>query len=190
MRRAYSLFELLAAVAILSVLVTGLATVFMGLNSAQSFALTMPQVQNDAQQMTLKIAAAVRKASLCTSTDSGCTLNAGVESASSTSLTIYTHDSSGTLVKTTYANSGGNVTTSTNGGTPSTLYSNASISFAYYQSSTYHASSLTSFTPDSTTSPQLIGVQITGTVTSGSLTASYSTIVRLRNGPLKVQPTD
>jgi hypothetical protein len=188
-RRALTMVELVVTVAVMSILMGGLLSAFSAIAGVQTFTTTMPTVQDTAQRMTRDVAAAFRKATLATSADSGCTLNAAVENVSSSAATIYS-GSNGSIVKTTYANSGSDVVKST-GASPATVwYANASLSFTYYTSATYHGSAITAYTPSSGTTPQLIAVGITGTYTSGGITASYSTLVRLRNGPLKTSLSD
>jgi prepilin-type N-terminal cleavage/methylation domain-containing protein len=193
-RRGMTLVELAVVVVIIGIITTGLLTVWMSMSGIQSFTTTMPPVQETAQRMTMDVAAAFRKATLATSADTTCTLNAAVESASSTAVTIYS-GSNGSITKTTYANSSGNITKATNGGAAAILYAGASLAFTYYQSSSssYHLAStsgLSSYTPTSSTTKNLVAVQIVGTYTSGGFTATYTTMVRLRNSPLRTSAND
>lgn len=201
-RRGLTLIELIITAVVLLVLTTGLLSIFTAVNGAQRTAGTVPQLQSQAEQLANEVGRAIRKSTLATSADTTCTLNAGVESTSATAITVY-GGANGSITKTTYANSGGNVTKATNGGTASTLFSNASIAFIYYEDSGggtgYHLSSgngLKSYTPTTSTTPNLVAVKVTTTMNSpavgllGALTVTYSTIIRLRNGPLRSQPTD
>jgi type II secretory pathway pseudopilin PulG len=188
-RRGITLLEILASVALLTIVLSGLFTIFVSISGVQKFTSTMPGVQDYAQKMTLDVAAALRKATLATAADTSCTLNAAVESASSTAVTVYS-GANGSITKTAYANSGANVN---KGGV--LWYSNASLAFTYYQSSTasYHLASgsgLTAYTPSASTTKNLVAVKVAGTYTSGGLTATYSTIVRLRNSPLRTATND
>jgi prepilin-type N-terminal cleavage/methylation domain-containing protein len=188
-RRGLTFIELTVALALLTIVLSGLFTIFVSISGVQKFTSTMPTVQDYAQKMTLDVAGAIRKATLATSLDSTCTKDAAVESATSTALTVYT-GTTGSITKVTYANSGANVNKS-----DSLWYSNASLSFTYYQSSTsaYHLASgsgLTAYTPSSSTTKNLVAVKVTGTYTSNGLTATYSTMVRLRNGPLRTVSND
>jgi hypothetical protein len=188
-RRGMSLIEVSVAGTVIVILMTGLLSIFTSISAIQKFTSTMPTVQDSAQRLTLDMAGAIRKATLATSADTNCTLNAALEGTSADSITVYS-GSNGSVSKTTYANSGSNVV-KTIGATPPVIwYANASLAFTYYRSSTYHGSQLTTFTPTSTTTPEVIAVGITGTYSSGGLTATYSTIVRLRNGPLKLNVSD
>ncbi len=194
-RRGLSMLEVSISGIVLVVLMAGLLSIFSAINGEQSFASNMPQAQYSAEQMALTIAKAIRGATLST-TGTNYILNSAVDggssttAASSTTLAVYSGTAS-SPTRTTYSNSSGSVTTST-GGTTSTMYSNASVSFAYYTSSTYHTTSLgTSSTSLSAASaPSLVAVVVTSTCTVSGRTATYSTLVRLRNGPLRSSPND
>jgi hypothetical protein len=155
----------------------------------QKMGLQMPAVQNDARQLALTIAGALRRATLCTASDSGCVVDAAAESASTSGVTVYRRETNGSLTKLAYGVSGGNAQVTT-GATTSILATGGSMTLTFYQGSTYHSSSLTTFTPDNTTIKQLIAVAITTSVTRNGLSGSYSTLVRLRNSPKKAAATD
>ncbi len=187
-RRGISLMEVLIGLAVTTIAFGGIFTIFVTLDRAQTFSVTMPEVQQKAQQLATTVASALRRATLCTSSDSGCTINATLQDTSSTGLTVYTR-SSGTLTPVTYEVSSGTFQ-KISGATTTPIYTDATLDLVYYQSSTYHSGALTEFTPDNTTTPNVIGMKIVATVTSGSHTATYSTVVRLRSGPKKSTPSD
>ena len=195
------MFELIIAAAILIVLMGGLLSIFSAINGEQSAANNMPQAQYGAEQMVLTIAKAVRGASLATASDTGFLLNSAVDggssstAASSTSLATYS-GSTGALVRTLYSNSSGNVTQKIGAAAATTMYSGASVTFGYYYPTTtypaYHSSALgaSSNALSVVNAPFLVAVQITGTVTVSGRSSTYSTVVRLRNGPLRSNVSD
>lgn len=191
-RRGISLIEVTVLGMVLVVLMGGLFSAFISIDGFNRTAVTMPQVQEAAQKMTLGIAADIRRASLATAADTGYTLNAGVEGAAVRGLTVYSR-SGGTLHKIAYATgvsvapSPGNITKSVDGGAATVAYPDSTIAFTYFVSSghSYHGTTLTPYTPTSSTTPDLIAVKVVGTSQIGGMTATYTTLVRLRNGPLK-----
>ncbi len=187
-QRAVTLVELMVAITITGLLFAGIFTIFVSLNGAQSFSVTMPQVQGQAQQMAMTVAGAIRRATLCGQGDSDCTLDAALQDTATSGLTVYSR-SSGTLTPITYQVSNGDFQKIVYG-TTTTVYSGANLNLTYYESSAYHANTLTAFTPTASTTPNVIGVKIVATITSGDSSATYSTIVRLRCGPKKTSPTD
>jgi hypothetical protein len=184
-----SLIQLLLAGVISTVVLGGILVGFMTLWNMQKLGLQMPAVQQDARQLALTLASSLRRATLCTSSDTGCTIDAAAESATSTGITVYRRNSDGSLSKLAYGISNG-VAQVTTGSTTNNLALGSSITLTFYQSPTYHSSSLTTYTPDNTTIKQLIAVGITTSVTRNGLSGSYSTLVRLRNSPKKAAATD
>jgi hypothetical protein len=114
-----------------------------------------------------------------------------VSAASATSVTYYT-DSAGSQV--TYFLSGSNLMRTEGDATmsPSTVLTGVtSLQFTYYKIATYNAAG---FAPCSSPSapttaelPRLSAVQIDATVAQDGFTATYSTLVRLRNSPKKTR---
>lgn len=187
-RRGLTLIEILVALVVSAIVLSGIISVFLSIDKAQKFSMDMPTVQRQAQDVATIVANALRRSTLCTSSDSGCTVNAAIEGNSASGVTIYSRPSS-TLVPVTYAVNSGDFQKTVSGST-TTIYSGVALALTYYSSSTYHANSLVSYTPTSSTTPQLIGVKVVATVTDGSASATYTTVVRLRSGPLKTSPTD
>lgn len=188
-----SLIELLTGLLIVGVVFSGLFTVVMRLFSAQEFNSKMPTVQQQAQQMALTVAGAIRRATLCTASDSGCTVNAAFEGNSATGVTVYKRNSDNTLTEITYAVNSGDFQKTIGGGSPATIYSGTTMNLTYYTSDRYHIAvngALTAYTPDSSTARYLVAVKIDTSVTSGGYAATYSTLVRMRSGPIKLYPSD
>lgn len=185
-----TLIEMLTATLAVSVIMAGLLQAFVSMWQAQTFATRMPQVQQDARQMALTLAGALRRATLCTSADSasGCTIDAAVENTSGSGVTVYKRVS-GTLTKLTYAISGANFQL-TSGGTTNTLYSDAAVGLTYYSSNSYRATNFTAYVPDSTTTKNLVSVGIQTSVTRNGITGTYFTLVRLRNSPKKLSASE
>ena len=184
-RRGFTLVEVLVGLVVFGVVMGALFTAFCTMWNAQSLSIGLPESQQNAKQMAMTLASAIRGATYCQSTDSGCTLDAGIQNATATSCTVYSRNSSGTLVQTTYAVVNGNFQ-QTVGGTTTVLIPNATLALTYYtgpNSTTYNATSMTSFTPSATTAPDLIAVQIVATVAEGGGSTTYTTLTRLRNGP-------
>ena len=188
-RRGITLIELLVSTAVGLVLMGGVLVGFTTLWNMQKMGLQMPAIQEDARQLALTLAGSLRRATLCTSSDSGCVVDAAAESATSSGVTVYYRGTNGSLSKLVYAVSGGNAQL-TSGGSTSVLASGGSFTLTFYQGATYHSSRLTTFTPDNTTIKQLIAVGITTSVTRNGMSGSYSTLVRLRNSPKKAAATD
>ena len=182
-RRGYTLVELLSSLIIFSVVLAALLVAYIALWKDENKAAGLSGSQMGAKQIVWKMAEAFRGASLCTSSDTGCDLNSGVESASASSVIINSRSSTGALVKTTYAVNNGNFQITVGTGTAATYVTGASMTLTYYTSTTYNATALTTFTPSSTTDSTLIAVQIVATVTQNGVTETYQTFVRLNNGP-------
>src|SRR5688572_23136775 len=88
-RRGLSIIETLIALFVMGVIFAGVFTVFMALNRAQVVSVRLPTAQQHAQQMALTVAGAIRRSTLCTATDSGCTLDSAIQDTSTTGLTVY-----------------------------------------------------------------------------------------------------
>jgi hypothetical protein len=143
----------------------------------------LASAQMGAKEIVFKLAEAFRDATYCTASDSGCTVGAPIQSASASSCTVYSRDASNALVQTTYSVDGSGNFNMTSGGQTWVLSTGASMTLTYYSSTTYNTTSLTSYAPTSTTAYQLIAVQISVTVTQGNIADTYTTLVRLNNGP-------
>lgn len=148
----------------------------------QKFSVSMPGVQADAQGMALRMADALRGATLCTSTDTGCTLDAPAENATATGITVYRRNDNGTLSEQTYSVVSGEFRL-VKGGVTTTFCRDAAMTLTFYGSATYNSSSLSTFSPTNATLKTLTAVGIATTVTRDGLTGSYSTLIRLRNSP-------
>ena len=180
--RGYTLIELMVGLIIFFVVMAALLSAFSILWKADSATANMANNQLGAKEIVVKMAESFRGAAICASTDSGCELNSPQESASTNTVTLYSRNSSGTLVKTVYSTSSGSFTMTT-GSTVTTLASNATMTLTYYSSSTYYATALTTFTPSSTTDSTVIAVQIAVTCGTGTTADAYTTLVRLNGGP-------
>ncbi len=182
-RRGSILIQLLVGCAIMTVVMGALLQILVSLWKMQTFSTSMPGAQDDARGIALRLADAFRSATLCTTTDSGCTVDAAFESASTTGVTIYQRNDDGTLSELAYGVSNGNFTLTT-GGTTTTFSTGATLTLTYYTSSSYYSSGLTSYSPPSASSaPSLTAVDIVATTTNNGLTARFETFVRLRNSP-------
>lgn len=183
MRRGRTLIELLAAVAIFALAMALFLPGMLGIWRIQALSYGAPTVDNDARRMVLRLADALRAATLCTASDSGCTVDAAAENASATALTAYRRNDDGTLKKLTYAVIGGDFQQQTNGGVATTINTGATLAMVFYTGSSYNPSSLTTFTPTNATLKSLAAVRIQAQVVRNGLTSSYTTTVRLRNSP-------
>ena len=181
-RRGFTLVELLTGLVVFGVVLAGIFVAFVSMWNNQGISIGMPASQQGAEQIVYKLGKAFRGAATCLSTDTGCTLGSGIQNATSTGCTIYSRNSSGTLVQTTYALVNGAFQMTT-GGTTTVLSSNATVTLTYYTSSTYNSTALTTYTPSSTTVANLIAVQIVANVAENGGNNTYTTFVRLRNGP-------
>ncbi len=180
-RRGFTTVELLTGVVIMGVVLGGIFTAFSGMWNNQSQAIGMPAAQEGAKQMAVTLGEAFRAPVECHSTDSGCTVGAPIDTASSTSCNIYSRPGT-SLVSSTYAVTNGNFQVTT-GGVTTTYATGATLNLTYYSSTTYNTTALTTFTPTTATAANLLGVQIAVSVTQNGYTNSYTTFVRLRNGP-------
>jgi hypothetical protein len=179
-----TLMEGLVATFVLSILMIGVLQVMVGVYNDQIFSIGMPTVQENSRQMAITLANALRGATLCASTDTGCTLNAAVTNATASTITIYTRPSSA-IVQTTYGLTGGSFFSKVGSASAVDLYPGATFTLTYYTSSGYHNTSLKTYSPTNTTTINLIAVGITTSVVDNGITGSYTTLVRLRNSPLK-----
>ena len=181
-----TLIQLLVGVIVIGVIMSAILQAFVGMWKAQGASVGMSSSQLQAQQMATTLANAFRAAALCASTDSGCIVGANAQNASATSCTIYSRNSSNALVQTTYAVNNGNFQTTVGTGSPTTVYTGASMTLTYYTSSTYYTTAMTTFTPTSSTIANLIAVGIVVSITKNestgdNSTSTYSTLVSLRN---------
>jgi prepilin-type N-terminal cleavage/methylation domain-containing protein len=181
-RRGYTLMELLVGMIIFLIVMAGIFTAYNSMWSSQSTAIALSSSQIGAEQVEFVLAQAFQSATNCLSTDTGCVQGTPVQNATSNGCTVYTRDTNGNLDQTTYATSGSKFQQTINGVT-TPLSSSAAVSLTYYSSSTYNTNALTAYTPTSSTAANLIAVQITVTDTTSGGNTSYSTFVRLRNGP-------
>ncbi len=182
-KSGFTLVELLTSLIIFGVVMTALLSVWSTLWKSQNRANNLAAAQMGSKEIVYKLANAFRDATMCASTDSGCTVGAPIQSASANSCTVYSRNSSNALVQTTYSVDGSGNFNMTTGGTTMVLSTGASMTLTYYSSTTYNATSMTTFSPTSATAYQLIAVQIAVTVTQGSIADTYTTLVRLNNGP-------
>lgn len=182
MRRGFTLVELMVGLIVFAVILAGAFTMFISMWDQQGYAVGFPESQQGAQAIVFTVAQAFQNATLCGTSDSGCVSGSAIQNASSTACTIYSRNSSGTLVQTTFANNSGSFQM-TSGGTTTTISQGATVTFTYYTSSNYNATSLTTFTPSSSNEMNLIGVGISVNVAEGGGNNTYTTYVRLRNGP-------
>jgi len=114
-----------------------------------------------------------------------------IKDGTATSVTYYS-DSAGGYV--TYALRGTTLERSEDSteltGTP-VLIGVTSLRFTYYKIATYNAAGFAPCTspsaPSSAELPRLAAIQIDATVTQDGFTATYSTLVRLRNSPKKTR---
>ncbi|MBS1708390.1 MAG: hypothetical protein JSS65_06660 [Armatimonadetes bacterium] len=181
-RRGFTLVQASVGSFVLVVVAGGMFSVINNFHKVQTLNTTLPAIQVDAETAAETLANDIRRASLCTSSDSGCTVDSAFANATSTSLTVYARPSS--LEQRVYSAPGGSFQKVV-GGTTTTFMSDVTLTLTYYQGTGYRTSSWTAFTPDSTTVKQIIGVGITVSITRNNTTASYSTIVRPRNSPKK-----
>ena len=182
-RLGFTLIEVLVSLVVFGIVMSALLVARSNLWSDQTVAAGLSQSQIGAKAMVFKLAEAFRDATMCTSTDTGCIVGAGIQNASSNSCTIYSRSSSGALVQTVYSvDSNGNFNVAS-GGNTATLTSGATLAITYYTSTTYNTTALTTFTPSPSSETDLIAVQITATVALGGATDTYTTFVRLNNGP-------
>ncbi|HWD38205.1 MAG TPA: hypothetical protein VG944_05100 [Fimbriimonas sp.] len=205
--RATTMIEVLVSTIVVGLIMGGLLAVVSSIYSAETFAVTMPSVQSDARQMALTVAAGIRNATICTSSDQAtgpCIWPGGaIESPTGAQLTVYHRQTDGTLANVKYyiSSDGTNTfctdTKTGHSGSSTTVtqrsYTDAGISFTYYQStsSAYHTNGLSQFAsfPTSATSGQLIAIGITARITRGSnVNGQYTTLVRLRNSPQQTYP--
>jgi len=181
-KRGYTVFELLVSLVIFGIIMAAIFTSFVAMWQAQGVSIGLPASQQGANEIIYKLGSSFEAATNCLATDSGCTVGTPVQNCTSTGCTVYTRNSSGTLVPTTFAMSGTNFQM-TVGSTTTVLAANATVTLTYYTSSTYNTSALTTYSPSSTTAANLIAVGITANVAEGGGNTTYQTFVRLRNGP-------
>lgn len=182
-RRGSTLFEVLMAIVILAVVVAVFLPTMLGTWRMQTLSFGMPTVENDARAMALRIADALRAATLCTASDSGCTLDAAAENATTTGVTAYRRNDDGSLKRETLSVVGGTFQEQFDGAAATTINTDATLTLVYFTGATYNSTSLTSFAPTNATLKTLAAVGIKTSVQRNGLTSSYSTIVRLRNSP-------
>ncbi len=174
--------EILTGLIVFAIIMAGILVAFLQMWKAQGRSVGLPASQQWAEQIAYKLANSIRGAANCSATDTGCVLNSSMQDCSSNGCTIYSRDSSGTLVQTVFATSGNNFQMTT-GGSTVVLASGATVTLTYYTSSAYYANSLATFTPTNSTISTLIAVQISVNVSISGGNTTYNTFVRLRNNP-------
>jgi Tfp pilus assembly protein PilW len=189
--RGASLMEVMVIGSIGLAVMAGAVQMFISMNSANKFSMSMPQVQSDATEIVKMIAASLREAPLCDPT-AGCvgTANAAVLTASSTGITIYKTAAGATIQ---YSLSGGALRKTENSVTTTLYPATVTLNMSYL----YSPGALYSMTADPSTLSwanqavnasdriNLIAAKISATVTRNGVTSTYSTIIRLRNSPKK-----
>jgi len=181
-RRGFTMIELLTGLIVFSVVMAGIFIAFVEMWKAQGRSIGLPASQQGAEQIVYKLANSFRSSANCLATDTGCVLNSDVQDATSTGCTIYSRNSSGAIVSTVFATSGTNFTMTT-GGNTMVLASGATVTLTYYTSAAYNSTALTTYTPTNSTVASLIGVMIVANVSQSGGNTTYTTFVRLRNGP-------
>jgi prepilin-type N-terminal cleavage/methylation domain-containing protein len=181
-KRGYTLVELLVGLIVFAIVMAGIFVAFQSLWDSQNIAIGLSSSQAGAEQVEYKLSEMFQAATNCLATDSGCVQGTPVQNASSTGCTVYTRNSSGTLVQTVFATSGTTFQMTT-AGTTTVLATNVVVTLTYYTSTTYNATAMTTYTPTSSTAANLIAVGISVVDTQGGGNTSYTTLVRLRNGP-------
>lgn len=189
-RRGSVLIQLLAGTAVTGLVMALLLQGTVSLWQMQSDGITLPGVQDDAREIALRVADALRGATLCTSTDSSCSIDAPVENATATGVTVYRRNDDGSLTEYAYGVTNGNFTmtvgsgSATSGGSQTTTFcTGATLTLTYYSASSYYSNGLTAYTPTNSTATTLAAVNIVSTVTRNGVTARFETFIRLRNSP-------
>lgn len=189
-RRGFTIMQVLIGGLVSLVVVSALFYVLVGFSKVSSTADTMAGTQFDAEAMAQRLAADLRKASLCTSSDSGCTVDAALSGAGTSGVTVYVRNG-GNLEQRAYSINNGNFQRAI-GERTEVLQTNAALTLTYYRSSTYRTSSWTTFVspPTDTEAKQVIAVGINATVTRNGVAITYTTTVRLRNSPKRATSFD
>src|SRR5579862_1399167 len=132
-RRGITLFETMIVGTVL-VLVSGMALqAFISLNTTNTEATALPPIQTDAIDVVNTIAAAVRRAPLCTSSTVG-TVDAALVSGTANSLTVIT--GSGATSTAYGLDANGNFTQTISGTTTTLQAATVSLTILYYVSAT------------------------------------------------------
>ncbi len=133
----------------------------------------------------------LRDAQSCQSAN-GCTggvQGSVIDSAAVSDITYYTSGSTATGSPVRYHLVGTNLVRTSGSTNTNVLFNLSSLSLTYYKSSTYNSSSLTttvnSHAPTAAELPSLAAIRITASTTTSGRSAQYSTLVRLRNSPVK-----
>ncbi len=176
--RAVTLMEVLVSALISTIVLAVFVPQFTSLYAVNNFVLQSPPVFSEATDMVNLVARDLRRSALVN--------NAPITSATASAISIYTDTSGDTI---TYDISGGHFREAVNGGPAVDLFSTATLDLTYYQSATHDNSALTAYTPVSLSDfQQLVAVKIKGRITRHSYDGSYTTLVRLRNSPVKAAP--
>ena len=177
-RRAVTLIEVLISGLISAIVLAVFVPQFTSLYAVNNFILQSPPVFSNATDMVNLVARDLRRSALVN--------NAPITSGAASAVTIYTDTSGDTI---TYDVSGGYFRKTITGGTAINLFSTATLTLTYYESATYNSSGLAAYAPASLSDfQQLVAVKILGTVTRNAYVGSYTTLVRLRNSPVKAVP--
>ena len=111
-----------------------------------------------------------------------------VSAASSNDITYYTDTTGSNTAR--YHLSGTSLVRTVGSTNTTVLYNVTNLTLAYFTSTTYNSSTMTATTspsvPTSGELPNLAAIRITASTTTGGKTIQYSTLVRLRNSPVKV----
>lgn len=181
-RRGAVLVQLLVGTMLSLIVFAGLLQGVVSLWRLQKYSVGMPSVQDDAREIALRLADSLRGATLCTSADAGCTLDAPVENPTASGVTVYRRNDNGTLSELAYAVSAGKFSVAI-GEKVTTFCTDANLTLTYYSAPAYYSNSLTAFTPTAATTKSLAAVGIVASVTRNGLTGRYETFIRLRNSP-------
>lgn len=182
-RRGTTLIQLLVGVIVVALVMAGFLRAFANAWRMQLTSIAVPGLQRDAKDVAMKIADAARGATLCAATDSGCTVDAPAENASSSAITLYRRNDDGTMTKRTYAVGAGLFTIQIGSAGAATICNSATLTLNFYGAASYNASTLTPFVPTNSTLKTLAAIGIKASVARNGITESYSTLIRLRNSP-------
>ncbi|MBI3721164.1 MAG: hypothetical protein HY248_01310 [Fimbriimonas ginsengisoli] len=182
-RAAYSLVELLVGALILCLLLVGVYGLMAAQAVAQSVAYDMTASSRDARAALDLLADHLRGAQLCTS---GGVVGSALGAGTASDITYYTTNAAATV---RYHLSGTTLVRTVSGTNTNALVNVNSLSFTYYTSATYNSATLTTTTnpnaPTNAELPALAAIRITASTTTDGRTVQYSTLVRLRNSPIR-----
>jgi type II secretory pathway component PulJ len=181
-RRGVTLIEVMVVGIVMFVIAGGLLQVFTSVHAAHQSSQAIPDVQQQVTALVNELAAAIRQAQICP-TGAACVADAAVSSAGTNSISLYSYCTSAGCETILYEDIGGQIMKVWE--SEDIIAHNTNIQFQYYTSPEYTSTSSTFEPVENPALAEIIAVEVSATTSRDGITATYTTVVRLRNAPRK-----